>query len=495
MNINDEYIQQYSDVKKRLCLLEYNCTLRARMAESLPYENKAHRAAKLVIPCWPGWKHLREKLQYAAYYKVPNSKVIKVYAYAHSPMRPTGWMELFQYQKYFKIEGLFEANERYQTLKKQGNLTEFGTPPSLRGPRPSCVKSGKNEDGLHEDKEVKKPGTPDSFWSILGLQRPAGSESPEPEETEKMKVVQMLARKYEQARMNAFYAQMSEDDECARLAPLVSVELAGRLEEGGSELLAGTWKWREAVIAALNVDSDPEKELAGEEWLRQRAKKKKEEGKAENLFQLLLDMAAGELTSEDVKEIAEMWKSPANKTLSYNNLQAEALRYYEINRTRYMDHLSDRLEDTLAAMTEDGWILAPRLMKDLRMKRVDPTYYEEFTARVRGGTVLTAAFFSRANTANTYNTKRAVDHTRTLEEGDSRGPRKRARASEEDEAAAEASASEPEAVATEEHAQREDKENKSRENKERRAQASAAAAARAMLAVRAAWGQHQNVTK
>jgi hypothetical protein len=58
------------------------------------YENKAHRAAMLIIPCWPGWKHFREKLQYVAYYNLPSSKHKKlVFAYAHSPMRPTGWIE------------------------------------------------------------------------------------------------------------------------------------------------------------------------------------------------------------------------------------------------------------------------------------------------------------------------------------------------------------------------------------------------------------------
>jgi hypothetical protein len=123
------------------------------MAESRPYENKAHRAAKLIVPRWPGWKHLREKLQYAAYYDNPKSNNTWVFAYAHSPMRPTGWMELFQFKNYKKIEGLFETEEQYQKMKKQGKLTEYGTAPSLRGPRPSCVKVKKNDEDADEDLE------------------------------------------------------------------------------------------------------------------------------------------------------------------------------------------------------------------------------------------------------------------------------------------------------------------------------------------------------
>jgi hypothetical protein len=159
------------------------------MAESRPYENKAHRAAKLIIPRRPGWKHFRDKLQYAAYYDNPKSKETYVFAYAHSPMRPTGWMELFQHNQYRKIEGLFEAEERYQKMKKQGKLTEFGTAPSLRGPRPSCVKSGKNEDGLHEDEErmekyIKK--APPNWLVQLyheKLRLEQEDKKPEPEET------------------------------------------------------------------------------------------------------------------------------------------------------------------------------------------------------------------------------------------------------------------------------------------------------------------------
>jgi hypothetical protein len=121
------------------------------MAESRPYENKAHRAAKLIIPRWPGWEYVRDKLQYAAYYENPRTKKTHVYAYAYSPMRPTGWMDLFWYTKYYKIEGLFEGVERYQELKKQGRLTEYGTAPRLRGPRPWCVKPRKRARAAEED--------------------------------------------------------------------------------------------------------------------------------------------------------------------------------------------------------------------------------------------------------------------------------------------------------------------------------------------------------
>ena len=209
------------------------------------------------------------------------------------------------------------------------------------------------------------------------------------------------------------------------------------------------------------------------------------EENAKFYFGALKDLAAGNFTSRHAQELAKIWRPPVNKTLSYSNLQVETQRYHESNRTRWMG-LSDRLEDTLAAMTEDGWILAPRLMKDLRMKRVDPTYYEEFTARVRGGTVLTAALCSRANTANaasTYSTKRAVDDTRVMEEVDSRGPFKRARLA----CTAEASPAEQ----PEQSEQSEQSERASPSELEAAAAATAAKAAlaaRATLAVRAAWG-------
>jgi hypothetical protein len=134
-------------------------------------------------------------------------------------------------------------------------------------------------------------------------------------------------------------------------------------------------------------------------------------------------------------------------------------------------------EDTLAEMVKDGWKLAPRLRKDMRMHRMDPTYMEEFTARVRGGTVFTAAFFR--DSTSSQREKRAEDMK-------TRWPRKRARAAEEDEAAVEASPCEPEAAAPEEPEHGEHDEHS--EHKKERAQASAAAAAQAMLAVRAAWG-------
>jgi hypothetical protein len=225
------------------------------MPDPRPYENKAHRTAKLIISHWPGWKNLREKLQYVAFYKDPNSKVTKVYAYTHSPMRSTGWMELFQYQKYFKIEGLFEANGRYQTLKKQGKLTEYGTAPSLRGPRPSRVKSEKNEDVLHEDEEVQKQemgkegekccvGT--AQRSIFSYLKAAGAKEvfdfEEPEETEAQKVVRVLAEKYQFAIEKVNSRRMWMDD--LLIAPLLDV---GRLPEKERNEYAKSQNWRKFV--------------------------------------------------------------------------------------------------------------------------------------------------------------------------------------------------------------------------------------------------------
>jgi hypothetical protein len=127
------------------------------MSESKRYENKAHRAAVLTIKCWLGWEYLCDQLQYAAYYDVPRSKNTIVFAYAHSPIRRTGWIDMLKPMKYEKIVGLFEAEPRYQELKRDGKLTEFGKAPSLRGPRPSCVKAKKCEDPMDAPSDDEDP--------------------------------------------------------------------------------------------------------------------------------------------------------------------------------------------------------------------------------------------------------------------------------------------------------------------------------------------------
>jgi hypothetical protein len=127
------------------------------MSESKRYENKAHRAAVLTIKCWLGWEYLCDQLQYAAYYDVPRSKNTIVFAYAHSPIRRTGWIDMLKPMKYEKIVGLFEAEPRYQELKRDGKLTEFGKAPSLRGPRPSCVKAKKCEDPMDATSDDEDP--------------------------------------------------------------------------------------------------------------------------------------------------------------------------------------------------------------------------------------------------------------------------------------------------------------------------------------------------
>jgi hypothetical protein len=103
-----------------------------------------------------------------------------VFAYAHSPMRRTGWIDLFKPKQYKKIEGLFEAVVGYQEKKAKGELTEFGKAPSLRGP-PSPERganrwpfdpedpmtSWDDEDSDVEDPVVKvKPESEDHFYDI-----------------------------------------------------------------------------------------------------------------------------------------------------------------------------------------------------------------------------------------------------------------------------------------------------------------------------------------
>ena len=119
-------------------------------------ENKAHRAAMLVFKAWPGWKRLKDDLDYAAYFICPEQKTCVVFAYSPWVMRPSQWNRLCKPIKYAKIEGLFEAFPPFQQMKTAGVLTEFGKPPSLRGPRkqykkrPSCVKSKKKDEELSE---------------------------------------------------------------------------------------------------------------------------------------------------------------------------------------------------------------------------------------------------------------------------------------------------------------------------------------------------------
>jgi hypothetical protein len=125
------------------------------MAESESYKNKAHRAAVLVFKTWPGWKRLRDDLQYAAYFICPEKKTCVVFAYSPSVMRPSGWKRMCNPIDYTKIPGLFEAVPRYQEMKAEGKLTEFGLAPSLRRPRKQYKQEDKkrqsNDDRSNDD--------------------------------------------------------------------------------------------------------------------------------------------------------------------------------------------------------------------------------------------------------------------------------------------------------------------------------------------------------
>jgi hypothetical protein len=143
--------------------------------------------------------------------------------------------------------------------------------------------------------------------------------------------------------------------------------------------------------------------------------------------------------------------------INYRNLEELALRFHKEHSVA-----SDQLKDTLAAMAAAGW----RFCNAIEERGLPSRYYAQFTAAVRGGTIYTPEYFEQMRVDQLVETRGR--------------PRKRARA-------VEASPCEAEAAKPEEHEHQEDK-----ENKERRAQASAAAAARAMLAVRAAWGQKNN---
>jgi hypothetical protein len=319
------------------------------MAESRPYENKAHRAAKLIVPRWPGWKHLREKLQYAAYYDVPKSNHALVFAYAHSPMRPTGWMELFQFQHYKKIEGLFETDERYQNMMKKGKLTEFGMAPSLRGPRPSCVKSGKNEDGLHEDdvdeKCMKKHLNKGGYNWLSEIYR------------EKVR--------------------LEHEDKKTELEETMVSKL-------------------QTVIAGLRLIQATNQEVPSilETWLCDEAlrlqEKLRRHGYSVPPMPLEKDSSSSSSSSsssdEDEEDPIGQGAKPLKPEINYRNLEELALRFHKEHSVA-----SDQLKDTLAAMAAAGW----RFCNAIEERGLPSRYYAQFTAAVRGGTIYTPEYFEQ----------------------------------------------------------------------------------------------------
>jgi hypothetical protein len=96
--------------------------------------------------------------------------------------------------------------------------------------------------------------------------------------------------------------------------------------------------------------------------------------------------------SEGEKEVecqdSEECQDSDKPKLNYDNLEELALRFHTEHAVA-----SDQLEDTLAAMYEDGWRFAPAVLKDMQRAGLPAVFYAQFTARVRGGTVFTSAFF------------------------------------------------------------------------------------------------------